>query len=421
MRGLRSALLGAMPLAVAVLFCACGGGSSGAAVAKADVARAPISDSAREDAKALAAAGDASAWRLFGVLGTGQGNLFFSPFSISEAMAMVYAGARGDTAAELEAGLGFAALKDRTHPAFNALDQSLAAAGGKGAFQLSIANAAWGQQGHHFEQAYLQVLAASYGSGVRLAEFIKAPESARKTINDWVADQTQKRIKDLLPEGSVDATTRLVLTNAIYFKADWAATFEPNVTSKRPFTLLSGAAVTMDMMSQQHSYPYVRSGDVEAVELPYVGGRISMVILLPAQGRFESVQAGLDAKRVSELLGGLKSTGMSLSLPKFSFTSEFSLADTLRQLGIKTAFQPDVADFSGIDGTHDLFIQGVYHKAFVKVDEKGTEAAAATGVVVGATSAPGLSVTIDRPFVFLIRDNETGATLFLGRVMDPTK
>lgn len=419
-RTILAAVFAALPFAFSLT--ACGDDAAGAGTLKSNLPRAAVTEASRADAKTLADANAAFAWDLFHVLAAGDGNLFFSPFSVSEALAMVYAGARGETAAELEQAFHFDTLRDRTHSAFNALDQALLAKDADvDSFRLAVANATWGQRDYRFEQAYLDLLAANYGSGLHLADFKADPEAARQVVNDWVADQTEQRIKDLMPQGSVTRDTRLVLTNAIYFHADWERKFAKALTAKGAFKLLDGRTVEADLMRQTGSFAYARAGNVEALELPYVGKRVSLLILLPAAGEFASLQASLDAKRVADLVGGLKATQMSLAVPKFSFTSTLPLKDSLQTLGIRAVFEPGRADLSGMNGQRELFVTGVYHKAFVKVDEEGTEAAAATGVGVGATSAPALSVSVDRPFIFLIRDRESGAVLFAGRVLDPTK
>lgn len=284
-------------------------------------------------------------------------------------------------------------------------------------FRLSIANAAWGQEGYEFLDAYLDALARYYGSGVRLADFAEQPESARQAINEWVAGQTEDRIQDLLPEGSITGLTRLVLINAIYFKADWEVPFEASATEPGEFTLLSGEAVSVDMMRQRRRFQHAEAGGVEAIELEYKGGRFSMVLLVPQAGDTAFVEE-LSSESVAGILDQLRPKEVILRMPKFTFTSEFALKPVLTALGMEMAFVPNGADFSGIDGTRDLFISDVFHKAFVAVDEEGTEAAAATGVVIEATSAPPM-LTVDRPFVFLIRDRETGAVVFIGRVVDP--
>jgi serpin B len=367
-------------------------------------------------------------------------NLFFSPYSISLALAMTYAGARDNTAIEMAETLHFTTLgQDRLHPAFNALALELASRGEDPAvkkeeerFQLHIANALWGQDGYGFLPDFLDLLAENYGAGVQTADFIDAPEQAREKINRWVSDGTEGRIEDLLPPGSITPLTRLVLTNAIYFKAAWKYRFAKG-TAEDTFTLLDGSQVTVSMMERIAKFKYVEGEGYQAVELPYIGDKLSMVILLPAAARFEKFSRELNAKQVRDILEGMKDTEdlhmdtenihmdtkkIHLYMPKFEYTSEFNLKATLTDLGMPDAFVFGVADFSEMDGSRELFIGDVFHKAFVSVDEIGTE-------VAGGTAAPmsyalATKVKLDHPFIFLIRDIETGAILFMGRVMDPS-
>lgn len=367
------------------------------------------------------------ALNLYQALSKQSGNLFFSPYSMSEALAMAYAGARGQTETQMAQTLQFLLAQDRLHPAFHALDQELAkraepAQGAKEpAFQLNIANALWGQKGYTFLPAFLDVLKANYGAGMRFVDFVNATEQARATINDWVSQQTQGKIKDLIPPGVLDSLTRLVLTNAIYFKAAWATPFNPKATQDGSFTRLDGSQVTVPMMQQTGSMGYAEAKGVQVVELPYQGYQVAMDIILPQAGQFAAVESSLDATQVASLLKSVAPQQVQLTMPKFTFSSEFSLKDVLSAMGMPLAFTSD-ADFSGMTGTRELSISAVLHKAFVAVDENGTEAAAATAVVVGLTSMPSqpVVVTVDRPFLFLIRDLKTGTILFLGRVEDPT-
>jgi serpin B len=353
-------------------------------------------------------------------------NLFYSPYSISVALAMTYAGARGDTAEQMAATLQFMLDQDSLHPAFNWLDAELAKRGegaqgqdGEG-FRLNIVNAIWGQKDYEFLPAFLDVLAENYGAGLRILDFITETETSRLAINQWVSDQTEDRIKDLIPQGAIDALTRLVLTNAIYFNAAWEYPFDEDMTANGPFYLVDGGQVSVPMMRQTESFGYTDGEGYQAVELLYDGGELSMVILLPASGNLEAFEEGLQVQQVNDIINGLQPTEVALTMPKFEFESEFSLKDTLTEMGMPIAFSGD-ADFSGMTGTRDLSISAVLHKAYVSVDEAGTEAAAATAVIVGETAMPGQSaeVTIDRPFIFLIRDIETGAVLFIGRVLNP--
>jgi serpin B len=398
-------------------------------VAQSDVAReaSPAVDDA--DLTALAEGNTAFALDLYQALkDSGPDNLLFSPYSISIALAMTYAGARGGTEQQMAETMHYTLPQDRLHAAFNGLDQVLAMRGqgaegkkeGKG-FQLNVANAIWGQRGFTFLEAFLDTLARNYGAGLRLLDFAKAAEASRVTINDWIAEQTEDRIKDLIPPGAVDSMTRLVLTNAIYFNAAWQFPFEEALTEEGPFTLIDGSQVTVPMMAAKESYGYAAGEGYQAVDLLYDGGELSMVILLPAEGAFEQFQAGLDAAQVDGILRQLSRQEVLLTMPRFEFESQFNLSAALKSLGMPEAFST-AADFSGMTGKRDLFISDVIHKAFVSVDESGTEAAAATAVIMKLTAMPAepVRVAVDRPFVFLIRDIETGTILFVGRVMDPS-
>jgi len=251
---------------------------------------------------------------------------------------------------------------------------------------------------------------------------VRAPEEARVTINEWVSEQTEGRIKDLIPPGAIDALTRLVLTNAIYFNAAWSRPFEEERTEDAPFYRLDGSQVTVPMMRQVESFGYATGEGYQAVELPYDGHELSMVILVPKEGEFETFEAALDVQRLEAILQDLRYTQVALSMPKFEIESSFSLVDALAAMGMPVAFS-DEADFSGMTGSRDLTISDVVHKAFVSVDEAGTEAAAATAVIMKLTSAPmePVEMRIDRPFLFAIRDLQTGALLFVGRVVDPSE
>ena len=355
-----------------------------------------------------------------------EANLFYSPYSISLALAMTYAGARGETAEQMADTLQFLLEQASLHPTFNWLDAELAKRGegaqgkdGEG-FRLNIVNAIWGQKDYEFLPAFLDVLAENYGAGLRIMDFMTETEKSRLAINDWVSKQTEGRIEDLIPPGAIDALTRLVLTNAIYFNAAWEHPFDEKITADGPFYLLDGGQASVPMMKQTESFGYTEGEEYQAVELPYDGGELSMVILLPEAGQFEAFEKTLNAQQVSDIISGLQPTEVALTMPKFEFDSEFSLKDTLAGMGMPIAFS-SAADFSGMTGKRELAISDVVHKAFVAVDEAGTEAAAATAVIVGLTAVPEplVEVTVDRPFIFLIRDIETGAILFVGRVMNP--
>ena len=394
--------------------------------AQSEKPRMTSPDVAAPDLVNLVDGNSAFAFDLYQALGKENDNLFYSPHSISLALAMTYAGARGETERQMADTLHFTLPQERLHPAFNGLDLELAQRGegaegkdGKG-FRLNVVNAIWGQKGYEFLTEFLDTLAENYGAGLRLLDFAGDPEASRVTINDWVSDQTESRIKDLIPQGVINALTRLVLTNAIYFNAAWAEPFEADLTEDGTFHLLDGGEITAPMMRQTTSFGYAEGEGYQAVELPYDGWELSMVVLLPEAGRFEAFEDSLDAGQVDAVLKDLVHREIALTMPRFEIESGFSLVEALAAMGMPDAFG-DAADFSGMDGTHELFIGDVIHKAFVSVDEAGTEAAAATAVVMELKSMPEppIEVTVDRPFVFLIRDIETEAILFVGRVVNP--
>lgn len=384
----------------------------------------------------LSAGNSRFALDLFQTLRTEEGNLFFSPYSISVALAMTYAGAEGETAAQMADTLHFDLPDEALHPTFNALDLHLTPAeppaeeGDEGEeederFRLAIANSLWAQDGFPLEQTFLDLLARHYGAGLRLVDFLSEDgrEEARAAINAWVERQTEGKIQDLIPQGALTQDTRLVLANAIYFLGKWVEPFEE--ADEQPFTLPDGQQVDAPMMSRRADTAYAQGDGYQALALDYKETAARMILLVPDAGRYDDFEASLDQERFAQIVAGLESTDVDLTMPKFEFESDFELSETLEEMGMPAPFALGGADFSGIsaEADRDLYISAVIHKAFVAVDEEGTEAAAATGVVVGITSAPpppAVSLTIDRPFLFAIQDAETGALLFLGRVLDPT-
>jgi len=367
------------------------------------------------------------AFDLYQALKKEDGNIFYSPYSISLALAMTYAGARGETAQQMADTLHYLLDQSALHPAFNSLGIELDKRGeeaqGKDekGFRLNIVNAIWGQKDYKFLSNYLDLLAENYGAGLRVLDFISDPNKSREVINRWVSDQTEGRIKDLIPEGSITSLTRLVLTNAIYFNAAWKLPFQPEATTNGPFHLINGTDVTAAMMKQTGSFKYVEGDNYQAIELPYDGQELSMVIFLPATGQFQAFEDAMTYQFASDISAQkINNRQVALTMPKFEFESEFGLKETLMGMGMVEPFR-DSADFSGMSSQSDLHIDDVVHKAFVSVDEAGTEAAAASAVIVGTTSMPPepVAVTLDRPFVFLIRDIQTGTIIFIGRVMNP--
>ena len=390
---------------------------------KERVTNASVSGSDLAD---LVSGNSAFAFDLYHALAENEGNLFYSPYSISVALAMTYAGARGETERQMADTMHYRLSQDKLHNALNGLDLELASRGKGGeGFQLNIAKAIWGQSGYQFAPEFLDVLALSYGAGMRPINFTEAPEESRKAINDWVAESTEDKMRDLIPEGGITDLTRLVLTNAIYFNAAWDRPFPKETTRNRTFHLLDGAAVQTPMMTQTTLFGYAQGKGYKAVDIPYKGGEMSMTVLIPDEGEFSIFEATLGTHSVSSILKDIRPEILDLTMPLFEFESQVGLKDALKAMGMPNAFSTSAADFSGMDGrtcTEDpacLRITDVFHKGFVSVDEEGTEASAATGVLMGPTSLPP-QVVIDRPFIFLIRDIETGAILFVGRVVDPS-
>jgi serpin B len=413
-----------------MLFSACGalpGPAPSANLAKSSVQRVTNPNVSQSDLTALVNGNNAFAIHLYESLRSQNGNLVFSPYSISLALAMTYGGARNQTESQMAQTMQFNLPQAQLHPAFNSLDLELMNEGKAQGnniqpLQLNIANAVWAEQTYPFQQSYLDLIAQDYGAGIQLADFVKNYEAARKNINDWVSQQTKNKINDLLAPGSVDAMTRMVLVNAIYFKADWDVPFDKNNTSDADFTLLDGTQSNVKMMNNgELDLPYIQGDGYQAVELPYQGNSAAMDIILPDAGNFQNFESALDAGKLNNIFNSMQSTPIALGLPKFSFTTDFSLHDQLQALGMTDAFDPNKADFSGMTGNHDLYIGNVIHKAFVAVDEKGTEAAAATAVIMEAMSAPMQKVhlVVDHPFIFIIRDLKSGQILFIGRVLNP--
>lgn len=395
-------------------------------VLKSDKERITSPDVSMSEQSSLVEGNSAFVFELYQALKGEEGNLFYSPYSISLALAMTYAGGSGETAQQMADTLQFLLDQDKLHPAFNWLDAELAkrgegAAGKDGeGFRLNIVNAIWGQKDYEFLSSFLDVLAENYGAGLRILDFITETEKSRLAINDWVSDQTEGRIEDLIPPGAISELTRLVLTNAIYFNAAWEHPFDEDMTADGPFYLLDGGQISVPMMKQTESFGYTEGEGYQSVELLYDGGELSIVILLPEAGKFEAFEETLNAQQVDAIISGLQYTEVALTMPRFEFDSEFSLKDTLAGMGMPIAFTEN-ADFSGMTGNPELLISDVVHKAFVAVDEAGTEAAAATAVIMDLTAVPEppVEVTLDHPFIFLIRDIDTGAVLFVGRVMNP--
>ena len=389
-------------------------------VARSNLVRVTAPVVSTDDASTLASDNLGFAVDLYQALRSQGGNLVFSPASISIALAMTYAGAATTTASEIASTLHFTLPPARLHPAFDALDLELttpASGSAPNAFTLKIANATWGQRGFPFLSSYLDVLAQDYGAGLRTVDFEGAPEPSL-AINGWVSDQTEQRIPQILPPGSIDHTARLVLTDAVYFHGDWLTPFDP-MSPMDAFHAISGD-VSVAMMSNEATVPVWSGSGWAAASVPYVGGTTSMVLLVPDNGTFAQFESTLSAAALASIMSAEAGGAGTVVMPRFKFSTTTALSTTLAMMGMADAFEP-TADFSGIDGGHDLSIAAVFHQADIEVDEKGTTAAAATAVVFHTLSARSIGLFVDRPFLFFIRHNPTGAILFAGRVVDPTQ
>jgi serpin B len=349
-----------------------------------------------------------------------EGNLFFSPYSISAALAMTFAGAGGATRDQMAQALHFLLDRKQLHPAFALLAADLEDAGRLGQVQLKIANALWPRREYQFLKTYLSLAKKFYGVKITPVDF-SDEKAARQTINNWVEDKTGNRIKDLIQEGALDSLTRMVLVNAIYFKGTWANEFDPQRTGDAPFLTAPDVQVQVPMMTRKHNYRYAETEDLQVLELPYAGHRLSMLVLLPRElDGFAKLEDSLSLESLDKWIRDLNETEVELSLPRFELSFPFQLNDALISMGMPDAFT-ERADFSGMDGSRELYIGAVLHKAFVAVNEQGTEAAAATAVIM-QTKAFAIGAIVfraDHPFVFLIRDNNTGSLLFIGRLINP--
>jgi serpin B len=350
-----------------------------------------------------------------------EGNLFISPHSVSTALGMTWAGARDETARQMASTLHFEMPSAMLHPTYGRLEQSLldANAGGAGP-ELYLANRLWGQRGTDFRDPFLVNARVNYAGGFDTVDFAGAVNAARKKINTWIEAQTEDRIEELLQPGDIDAATVMVLTNAVYFKGTWLYQFDERYTRNGSFSLDAGESVTAPFMGLGARLPCFQSDRLQAVELPYAGERLSMVLLVPREvGGLAELEASLTPGNVKTWLNGLQAQDVHLSMPRFKMEDRHYLQETLAAMGMPLAVTPGSADFSGIcDEPGEVWIDKVIHQTFIEVNEHGTEAAAATAVTTKRKGGYPV-IHADRPFLFLIRDRQTGAVLFLGRVADP--
>jgi serpin B len=377
-----------------------------------------------ESVKALAEGNTRFALELYGKLRAVDGNLFLSPYSISSALAMTYAGARGETASQMATALELTLPQDELNVAFADLQEQLHAVQEKGTVQLNVANSLWPQAGYPFLKSYLSLAQKYYGVTVTPLDYRSDKEAARRAINAWVEEKTKNRIRDLIQRGMLTSSTRLVLANAIYFKGNWSRAFKKEATKDAPFYRIAGGPVQAPMMMQKEQFGYADRADLEVLELPYAGGELSMLILLPKKADgLPDLEKQLTTENLKHWTNDLQKQEVEVFLPRFKTTSSFELGRMLSTMGMVDALVAGKADFSGMDGKPGwLSIGIVVHKAFVDVNEEGTEAAAATGV--GMTMAVFRAripvFRADHPFFFLIRHNATGSILFMGRVLNPT-
>jgi serpin B len=389
----------------------------------------PIAPPAADDLKKLATSNNAFAVDLYAKARDQKGNLALSPLSISTALTMTWAGARGETAAQMKKVLHIEGTQDQAIDTAGKLVQSYAS--GSGTITLRVANRLFGEKTYSFEQAYLDRTKAAFGAPLEPVDFKGASEDARKHINEWISKETQDRIKDLIPARGLNADTRLVLTNAIYFLGDWMTPFNKEATRPAPFFTSKTDKKDVPTMNQTEGFRFAAADGVKLLEMPYDGGSMAMTLVLPdAVDGLDAVEKKLSPVTLDGWIAALKPERVTVALPKFEVNpaASLSLGDMLVGLGMPLAFDRDKADFTGIANppkpADRLYIDKVFHKAFVKVDEKGTEAAAATAVVMARNGAaappkPPPEFRADHPFLFLLRDTRSGVILFMGRVADP--
>ena len=385
----------------------------------------PADPTAPNNIESLAGGNTAFALDLYARLKTVDGNLFLSPYSISTCLAMTFAGARGDTATQMAQTLHFGTNQNQLAASFNELQEQLNQEQEKNGMELDFANGIWAQKDHVFLAAFLDVARQSYGANLRQIDFRTRSETARTEIKDWVGHETKCKITDLIQPGVVNPATQLVLVNAIYFKGQWAREFDKQNTANAPFSVTSTQKLPVPLMNLTADFKYAEVGGLQLLELPYAGDGFAMVVLLPRDvDGLKNLENLLNKQTLDHWLTQARELNVAVLLPKFKLAAQFSLAKPLREMGMTDAFTPG-ADFSGMDGERDLFISAVVHKAFVDVNEEGTEAAAATGVVMRMNAVrmprPTPIFRADHPFIFLIRDLHSGSILFLGRVVDPTR
>jgi serpin B len=373
-----------------------------------------------EEKKAVTKASNQFAFDLYGRLKSEKGSIFLSPLSVSTALAITLGGARGETEKELAEVLHLGSSHGEVHRKFSELLSQLRFKDNN--VEITIANALWAQSKYKFLPDYLSLAKDTYGAGLNEVDFTGHADAARQAINHWVNEATNGKIKELIGAGAFDDFTHLVLTNVIYFKGKWAAQFKTTSTKNQPFHISSAESVDVPMMAQIHEFRYGAVDDIQVLELPYVNDNLAMLILLPKEiDGLTSIEGKLNSANLDKWTSALREQETLVYLPKFTMVSQFNLNDVLTSMGMKAAFDVNKADFSGMNGDTDLYLSAVVHKAFVEVNEEGTEAAAATGFTTEAKSDVSSSTfRADHPFVFLIRDKNTRCILFMGRLVHPS-
>lgn len=375
-----------------------------------------------KDIDSLVAGNNSFAFDLYKQLAENKGNFFFSPYSISSALAMTYAGARGETAKQMANTLHFNLVPEKLHSSFSSLTKLFNESAKN--YQLSVANALWGQIGYKLSKEFLDITNKYYDAGFKEVDYIDDTrrEQTRQTINKWVEERTNNKIKNLIGPRDLTNLTRLVLTNAIYFKGKWEVQFNPSDTKVMPFYITEKEKIDTPMMYQLARFNYTENDKLQILEMPYTGGNLSMVILLPKHGyALSKIEDMLSLEKVQSWLSHLSKEKVEVFLPKFKLEKRFELNKELQDLGMIDAFEEGLADFSGMNPDRELYISKVIHQSFVEVNEEGTEAAAATAVIMNGKSIEPEPYVFraDRPFIFLIRDLRSENILFMGRLVDP--
>ncbi len=379
-----------------------------------------------EDAEELADANNQFAFDLYQQLNSGQGNVLYSPYSLYQALTMVYAGARGDTASQFESVLHYPLSQEEIHAVSNALNLALSSQSNNTGqddqkFTLEIANAIWAQRDGHVEQSYLDLISEHYAAGMRTVDFAQSQEAA-DLINQWAQENTNDKIKEIANPSMFNVNTRLALTNAVYFKGAWFFPFMEENTTKEDFTLLDGENVEVDMMMTSEEFSALKNERVQMVELRYHNSPIVMDLIAPIDGSWEAFSQTLTSGLLDDYIGQLETRRVNLSLPKFKIeTPEMDLINPMQELGLIDVFGMN-ADLSGMTGDKSLLISTLVQKAFIDVNEAGTEAAAVTIAVAqekAMISPDPITISFDSPFLFLIRDTNTGTILFIGQLMQP--